>query len=196
MDQSFDHIRREKSWLSEFKIEDSIVKFIENTLEQIDEQLESNLPIIIYGKECFQRRSIGFFSNSSIGYKYSKKLVKSKPLTDSQWVLLDQINWKFQSDYNGILINKYLNGNDYIGKHSDDESALSNAGVVAMSSGASRTFRVRCKHTGEIIKDIVTKPNQILVMGGEFQKEFTHEIPIEKKVNKPRYSLTFRKHLY
>lgn len=32
-------------------------------------------------------------------------------------------------------------------------------------------------------------------MGGNFQKEFTHEIPIEKKITDTRYSLTFRKHL-
>ena len=32
-------------------------------------------------------------------------------------------------------------------------------------------------------------------MGGNFQKEFTHEIPIEKKVLDTRYSLTFRRHM-
>ena len=32
-------------------------------------------------------------------------------------------------------------------------------------------------------------------MKGEFQKEFTHEIPVQKKVKNCRYSLTFRKHL-
>ena len=34
----------------------------------------------------------------------------------------------------------------------------------------------------------------MLQMGGDFQKEFTHEIPIEKKVKEPRISFTFRKH--
>ena len=32
-------------------------------------------------------------------------------------------------------------------------------------------------------------------MAGNFQKEFTHEIPIEKKVKEVRYSFTFRTHL-
>ena len=195
MDQQIYHIQTAKSWFSTYQIDNNNVKFIENIVKEIDIQLESNLPIVIYGKECIQHRSIGFFSNKSIGYKYSKKLLKSKPLSDNLWVLLEQINRKFKSDYNGILINKYLDGSEYIGKHSDDESALSNAGVVAISSGTPRTFRVRCKKTGEIIKDIITQSDQILIMGGDFQKEFTHEIPIEKKVNKPRYSLTFRKHL-
>ena len=186
------YIRTDNSWLCGY-VND--FNDIDQIIEEIDDQLEENLPIMIFGKERKQRRSIGFFSDSSIGYKYSKRLVASKPLTPTLMILLDEINEKFNCDYNGILINKYADGNDYIGKHSDDESALSNAGVVAMSYGASRIFRIRNKETGEIVKDIPTASNEILVMGGNFQKEFTHEIPIEKKVTEPRYSLTFRKHL-
>ena len=32
-------------------------------------------------------------------------------------------------------------------------------------------------------------------MAGDFQKEFTHEIPAEKKIKEGRISFTFRKHL-
>jgi hypothetical protein len=32
-------------------------------------------------------------------------------------------------------------------------------------------------------------------MGGNFQNEFLHGIPIEKKIMDVRYSLTFRKHI-
>ena len=42
--------------------------------------------------------------------------------------------------------------------------------------------------------DIPTTSNSIIHMGGDFQKEFTHGIPVEKKVKEERYSLTFRKH--
>ena len=31
-------------------------------------------------------------------------------------------------------------------------------------------------------------------MGGKFQEEFTHEVPIEKKITDERISFTFRKH--
>lgn len=195
MERPIYHIQTERSWLTSYRINNQMVQFVENIVNQIDGDLKANLPIMIYGKECIQHRSIGFFSNESIGYKYSKKLVESKPLNDDLWILVNWINWKFKSDYNSILINKYLNGSEYIGKHSDDESALSNAGVVSLSSGAIRTFRIRCKTSGRIIKDILTNSDQILIMGGDFQKEFTHEVPIDKTVNTARYSLTFRKHL-
>lgn len=34
-----------------------------------------------------------------------------------------------------------------------------------------------------------------MIMAGDFQKEFTHEIPMEKKKKNPRISFTFRRHL-
>jgi len=38
--------------------------------------------------------------------------------------LLSYVNTKFNYNYNGILINKYSGGDDYIGRHSDDERGL------------------------------------------------------------------------
>ncbi len=51
------------------------------------------------------------------------------------------------------------------------------------------------KLTGNIEIDVPTEPTNIIQMAGNFQKEFTHEIPVEKKVKGVRYSLTFRRHL-
>ena len=50
------------------------------------------------------------------------------------------------------------------------------------------------KKPKQIIKDIDTLPYHTIHMGGNFQKEFTHEIPKEKKKLGIRYSFTFRKH--
>ena len=41
---------------------------------------------------------------------------------------------------------------------------------------------------------MLIKNNMLIHMGGDFQKEFTHEIPIESKIKEERYSFTFRKH--
>jgi alkylated DNA repair dioxygenase AlkB len=71
---------------------------------------------------------------------------------------------------------------------------LDKSGVVAISYGATRKFRIRDKITKEIVVDIPTLSNNIMHMGGDFQKEFTHEIPIEKTVKDARYSFTFRNH--
>lgn len=164
--------------------------------DEIGGLLDFHPEIIVYGKVCHQQRSIGFFSNQSVGYKYSGQMAASKPLTPSITELLEYINQRFGSEYNGILINKYLSGEEYIGKHSDDERALDpNTGVIACSFGAVRKFRIREKESGKMMVDVSTENDKIIQMHGNFQKEFTHEIPVEKKVKGVRFSFTFRKHL-
>ena len=85
------------------------------------------------------------------------------------------------AEFNGILVNKYMDGNDYISAHSDDETGLDLVGVVSISYGSERIFRIRNKATKEIICDELTTHCSILHMVGNFQKLYTHEIPIQKK---------------
>ena len=180
----------------------SFLKFQEFTDKQLLEKcvadVTDNLDINprlgrMFGKECFMRRGVGFFSNESIGYYYSGQLSASRPMTSSLLALLALVNATFGTDYNGILVNKYFSGEDYISAHSDDEKNLDNSGVVAISWGATRKFRIRKK--GEKgFQDFPMVSGSMLQMGGDFQKEFTHEIPPEKKVKGVRISFTFRKH--
>jgi alkylated DNA repair dioxygenase AlkB len=164
-------------------------------VKDIEGKLSVTPEIVVFGKIVKQRRNIGFYSDSSIGYYYSRTLMKSTPLESSLASLLQVVNNIFGAEFNGILVNHYLSGSDCIGAHSDDESSLDPAaGVVSISFGASRNFRIRDKQTRKIVKDIPTPSGLILVMGGQFQRYFTHEIPIEKRVSLPRYSFTFRKH--
>lgn len=79
----------------------------------------------------------GFFSNTSTGYKYSTYLAKSIPLTPSLEKLLALVNAYHHTEFNGILVNEYVNGSDYIGPHSDEERCLDKIGVIAVSYGAS-----------------------------------------------------------
>ena len=153
-------------------------------------------PEIKIGKNiCNQRRCVGFFSNESIGYSYSNQISVSKPMTNSLLELLEEVNNIFETNFNGILVNKYKSGEDYISKHSDDEKTLDYSGVVTISYGATRKFRIRDKKTKKIVKDLPLLSYSIVQMGGNFQKEFTHEIPIEKKIKEERISFTFRKHI-
>ena len=168
---------------------------LEECTSYVEPHLEEQPEIIVYGKKCKQHRNIGFFSDESIGYRYSKKLMHSKPMSPCMERLLNVINKTLDADFNGILVNKYMNGNDYIGAHSDDESGLDKIGVVSISYGVERIFRIRDKKTKKIICNEVTTHCSILHMGGDFQKIYTHEIPIQKKIKNSRISFTFRKHL-
>ena len=169
-------------------------ELLEQCISYVEPQLEERPEIIIYGKICKQHRNVGFFSDESIGYKYSKKLMKSKPLSKDLSDLLITINKILGTQFNGILENKYMDGSDYLGAHSDDETGLDGIGVVAISYGSERIFRIRDKHTKTVVCDEPTTHCGILHMGGNFQKLYTHEIPIQKKIKEPRMSFTFRKH--
>lgn len=184
-------IRTEKSFLSKSSFKDT--ELVETCINDVKELLLIRPTLIIYGRVCHQNRDVGFFSDESIGYKYSRKLMKSQPLTDSLKTLLNYVNTKYESSFNGILVNRYQHG-DSIGKHSDDESGVDKNGVVALSYGVSRKFRIRDKITGKIVIDVSADSMDFIHMGGDFQREFTHEIPVEKKVHGTRYSFTFRNH--
>ena len=107
--------------------------------------------------------------------------------------LLTIVNQETKNNFNGILVNYYENGNNYR-SHSDDESELGNNGVVTISYGSTRKFRIRDKNTKKIFKDIEISNGDMVHMG-EISKEFLHEIPIQRKIIEPRYSFTFRRHL-
>jgi alkylated DNA repair dioxygenase AlkB len=189
-------LRTENSALILHDLEPEIWELIKVCIETVDGELDVRPKIKFFGRECEQKRSVGFYSDTSKGYNYSTTLTPSKKMHPCLRELLIYINDKFDFSYNGILINKYVGGEEYIGKHSDDERGLDpRVGVVALCYGEKRKFRIRNKVTGEIAVDIPTDSTKIIQMAGDFQKEFTHEIPVEKKVKGTRYSLTFRRHL-
>lgn len=194
-------IQTQKSFLNKFNILDIAnaqteinQKLLDDCVDDIKDKLDVKPPIFLRGCQVIQHRDIGFFSSTSIGYQYSGQIAKSKPLTMNLELLLVLINELFGANFNGILINRYANGSEFIGAHSDDETFLDKSGVVAISYGGSRVFRIRNKHTKQIFQDIPISNLDIIHMGGNFQKEFTHEIPATKKNVGLRYSFTFRHH--
>ena len=68
---------------------------------------------------------------------------------------MEKINDRFGTKYNGILVNKYIDGTNYIGAHSDDEKNLDKGGVIAISHGVVRKYRIRDKKTKKIIMLLV-----------------------------------------
>lgn len=196
------------------KTASSSLEVLNGYVKDTDEWLNylQTLPLLkypkgkIFGKEITFHRAIGFFSDESVGYRFSGQVIKTGELTPKLKEILDKVNTDFSKEYNGILVNIYYSGEDYISAHSDDEKELRNSDVIAISFGQSRTFRVRPKDRilqveGEKSKrhktpvyDIPTENGQLLIMKGDFQREFTHEIPPEKGKDGVRISLTFRYH--
>lgn len=184
------------------RVSDKRINLLKKCVKDVENTLLVKPEIHIHGRTVNQSRDVGFYSDAVKGYHYSGRLMESQPLTKSLQRILRYVNKRYKSNYNGILINRYR-GKDKIGKHSDDERNLdANAGVISISFGGTRIFRVRDKNTGEILQDFTVRNGDLMRMYGDFQKQLTHEvmpprvkdIRLDPSFEQERYSLTFRSH--
>ena len=90
---------------------------IDRCIEEVKDCLDIKPTIKFMGKIVHQQRDVGFFSNETHGYYYSGKLAESKPLKSNLVELLKIVNTQFGASYNGILVNRYNDGNNYISYH-------------------------------------------------------------------------------
>lgn len=172
-----------------------------HAVASIEKELEIQPKIIVWNKVVPQPRDVGFFAdpNVTFGYFYSSSCAKSKlpppPLQD----FLSYINTTLNANYNGVLVNRYVDGNNYISDHYDSENGLDQmAGVAIVSYGKTRTMRFKPRTNaphGCRMHTVPLEHNTLVAMqGAAFQNTWTHGIPKEKKVTGERISLTFRVH--
>jgi len=93
-------------------------------------------------------------------------------------------------EINSLLINKYRNGDDYIKKHRDSLVFGENPTIINMSIGGSRDIVFTDKYNKET--RITLESGSILVMHGDSQHKYVHEIQRSKTQNELRYSMTWR----
>ncbi len=92
--------------------------------------------------------------------------------------------------YNAVLCNLYRNGNDSVGLHADAEPEMGPV-IASVSLGAERLFRLKRK-SGAIGFAEPLPHGSLLIMAGNTQKNFKHEVPKEPDITQPRINLTFR----
>jgi alkylated DNA repair dioxygenase AlkB len=93
--------------------------------------------------------------------------------------------------YNALLCNLYRDGNGSIGLHADAEPEMGPV-LASISLGAGRLFRLK-RENGSIAFSERLPHGSLLVMAGDTQKRFKHEVPKERGVTQPRINLTFRR---
>jgi alkylated DNA repair dioxygenase AlkB len=92
--------------------------------------------------------------------------------------------------FNAVLCNLYGDGNDSVGLHADAEPEMGPV-IASVSLGAERLFRLKGKD-GTVALSEKPPHGSLLIMAGETQKNFKHEVPKEPGVTRPRINLTFR----
>jgi len=91
----------------------------------------------------------------------------------------------------------YRDGTDSNGWHSDDEKELGTDPIIAsVSLGAIRKFQLRHKKDKTLRHTLELENGSLLVMKGNTQHCWQHQIPKTKQVTQPRINLTFRYIVY
>lgn len=94
--------------------------------------------------------------------------------------------------FNGVLLNRYRDGRDSMGRHADAEPELGrNPLVASLSLGAPRAFVLRHRATGDR-RELELAHGSLLLMGGTLQHHWTHELPKTSAEAGERINLTFR----
>ena len=159
----------------------------------VTDKLHIKPHITVFGKPANQQRDVAFFSATVPHYKYSNQQMDAQPLTEAMEELLEIVNTSCNTRFDAILVNRYSDGTQYIGAHSDDEKGLGDC-VVSLSWGATRTFRIRDKKPNKRVIDVPMDSGMLMCMCGRFQSLYKHEVPKQLRVKSARVSFTFRAH--
>ncbi|KIM37334.1 hypothetical protein M413DRAFT_448620 [Hebeloma cylindrosporum] len=175
----------------------------------------------MYGREITQSRKIAAYATDpNLTLKYSGQTVDMRyqyPTVLRQ--IQDEVEEMLGVKFNHVMLNLYEDGTVYIGNHRDN---LENKVIASLSLGAPRTFimtrdlrkkgdknRKSLKSANNLRqgsspqnaldevpsvtrKSWILQSGSLVVMQGETQKHWKHEIPKEPKVKEGRISLTFR----
>lgn len=100
-----------------------------------------------------------------------------------------------QIQFNAVLLNLYRNGKDGVGWHSDKTvSSNKNMNIASVTFGETRMFRLRHKFRKEIPQlEILLHHGSFLLMAGNTNSFWQHQIPKTAREVLPRINLTFRK---
>lgn len=162
------------------------------------EYFKNNIPwqqddIKIFGKTYPQPRLTALYATNEKPYSYSNITMKPNKLTSELQQIKRDVEKVCQHEFTTVLLNLYRNGNDSNGWHADNEKALGTNPVIAsLSFGSTRAFHFKHRTIKEETYKLDLEPGSLLIMKGEMQHFWLHQIPKTKKHVNERINLTFR----
>ena len=134
----------------------------------------------MYGKLIPFPRLTTWYGDNDKPYSFSGITLKPHPWNESLLKIKQKIEPLSGVVFNSVLLNRYRNGNDSISWHTDAEKELGiNPVIASVNFGEERVFQL-------------LKHGSLLIMMGELQHYWKHQVPKSKKLMKERINLTFR----
>ncbi|WP_204102867.1 MULTISPECIES: alpha-ketoglutarate-dependent dioxygenase AlkB [Spirulina sp. CCY15215] len=149
--------------------------------------------IKIFGKKMFLPRLTAWYGDEGQSYTYSGIEQHPDPWIPQLKSIKSKVEDISEVNFNSVLLNLYRTGKDSVSWHSDDEPELGTNPIIAsVSFGATRRFSLKHKISKDRKVHIDLESGSLLLMKGETQHCWQHQIPKTSKSVKPRINLTFR----
>lgn len=176
--------------------------FSEQEFTSLANEIKHKIPLVIFNKQVFSNH-YGLVYN--VPYTFSKHEHEAIPITNSKlkvWLLFSR-QLTGRPGMNQVLVNRYEDGNQNIGLHSDSEGELvKGSPIVSVSiykhpvESEFREFHIVPKEkyieeSNEGFK-IILRDYTVIIMMHETQKKFKHGVPLSTTAKQDRLNLTFR----
>ncbi len=147
--------------------------------------------LALYGRRVAVPRMVAWCGEAGLNYRYS-----GADHTCTGWLpeladLRRRLADRLALTSNFVLLNRYRNGSDYMGWHSDDERGLAST-VASVSLGARRRFLLRppVEAGGDAppSQALDLEPGSLLLFDGSM----SHSLPRTRRPVGERINLTFR----
>lgn len=176
--------------LSRFYAPDQADYYYDRLLQNLQWQTEQ---LQIYGRLVSVPRLMAWYGDAGAHYRYSGVDHAPLPWTVELLALKADVEAICGQAFNSVLGNLYRDGRDSMGCHADNEKELGrNPLIASLSFGETRLLRFRHPQSQTKL-DIELSHGDVLIMAGELQHHWRHELPKTRKAKNARINLTFRR---
>jgi alkylated DNA repair dioxygenase AlkB len=103
------------------------------------------------------------------------------------------LSQRYDVAFDRVWVNLYRDGNDSVAWHRDrNHRVMSRPLVATVSLGGRRRFQLRRRGTTRIACTLEPGPGDLVVMGGQCQRDWEHTVPKTRQPVGPRMSVTIR----
>lgn len=149
--------------------------------------------IRMHGKKIPVPRLDVWYGDPGHRYRYSGVQFEPRPWTQTLRAIKCELERRMGLTFNSLLANLYRDGQDSVAWHSDDEPELGTNPVIAsISLGAERRFSFRHKKREQETVRLDLPHGSLLMMAGETQHRWQHQLSKTVRTPGPRINLTFR----
>jgi len=147
----------------------------------------------MYGRMVKTPRLTAWYGDSNNYYPFAGSKFTPYPWTALLLMIRSRIEPEAGVKFNSVLLNYYRNGNDSVAWHSDDEPELGiNPIIASVNFGQERRFDIRNKKDHALKYSVSLQNGSLLVMKGNLQHLWDHQVAKSSKITQPRINLTFR----